>query len=583
MNRRCCLLLAALTLAPQSSCQESFNTTGDELFGGDFFGSGGMENPCIACPEGLPEGAVDTVVTIDGEDDTCANWINDGFISFLEGGTDYCYLSKAPIESACCPEQVKELADPCMICPNGITEGEDTALIDETTCGELESTSSTISAGGILCESYKLSAFTCCPADASFGSWLGESSNVTNPCNLCPNGVIDESALVMAPGDDPENASTCAESLPLYSSLEKESDQCLYSSTLVQQSCCPEEANPCEICPGGVSDGAVLPGDEGEEKLLCSEVVESGMFLPANSEVCESTKVVASFCCPGDVQQQANPCSICPNGVTIAEGGDFILGDEEEGEITCNMAVSLSNSVDKESELCSEISEAQLLCCPGDVPDAADPCPFCPGGISAAAGTIIPDSGGLTCERGIAFAKTVDKSNEMCSDIQMAQLTCCLGDVPAAADPCQFCPGGLTVEESTPVIGAPNGETCGMLLGFAAAFEEGDALCTQMKPAALLCCPGGSGAEDSTEDAMSEAGGTAPEAPSGETDTAVEEVDASSTGDSTEASTETETADPVEEPGTDPAESEPPSVGFALGSTQLLGSWAMAVSIAYLL
>jgi len=170
----------------------------------------------------------------------------------------------------------------------------------------------------------------------------------------------------------------------------------------------------------------------------------------------------------------------------------------------------------------------------------------------------------------------------MCSDIQMAQLTCCLGDVPAAADPCQFCPGGLTVEESTPVIGAPNGETCGMLLGFAAAFEEGDALCTQMKPAALLCCPGGSGAEDSTEDAMSEAGGTAPEAPS-ETDTAVEEVDASSTGDSTEASTETETADPVEEPGTDPAESEPPSVGFALGSTQLLGSWAMAVSIAYLL
>ena len=100
MNRRCCLLLAALTLAPQSSCQESFNTTGDELFGGDFFGSGGMENPCIACPEGLPEGEVDTVVTIDGEDDTCANWINDGFISFLEGGTDYCYLSKvrqAPI------------------------------------------------------------------------------------------------------------------------------------------------------------------------------------------------------------------------------------------------------------------------------------------------------------------------------------------------------------------------------------------------------------------------------------------------------------------------------------------------------
>ena len=188
-------------------------------------------------------------------------------------------------------------------------QGEDTALIDETTCGELESTSSTISAGGILCESYKLAAFTCCPADASFGSWLGESSNVTNPCNLCPNGVIDESALVMAPGDDPENASTCAESLPLYSSLEKESDQCLYSSTLVQQSCCPEEANPCEICPGGVSDGAVLPGDEGEEKLLCSEVVESGMFLPANSELCESTKVVASFCCPGDVQQQANPCS----------------------------------------------------------------------------------------------------------------------------------------------------------------------------------------------------------------------------------------------------------------------------------
>jgi len=378
MNRRCCLLLAALTLVPQSSCQESFNTTGDELFGGDFFGSGGMENPCIACPEGLPEGAVDTVVTIDGEDDTCANWINDGFISFLEGGTDYCYLSKAPIESACCPEQVKELADPCIICPNGFTEGEDTVAseIDETTCGELESTSSTISAGGILCESYKLAAFTCCPADASFGSWLGESSNVTNPCNLCPNGVIDESALVMAPGDDPENASTCAESLPLYSSLEKESDQCLYSSTLVQQSCCPEEANPCEICPGGVSDGAVLPGDEGEEKLLCSEVVESGMFLPANSEVCESTKVVASFCCPGDVQQQANPCSICPNGVTIAEGGDFILGDEEEDGLTCNMAVSLSNSVDKESELCSEISEAQLLCCPGDVPDAADPCPF---------------------------------------------------------------------------------------------------------------------------------------------------------------------------------------------------------------
>ena len=242
---------------------------------------------------------------------------------------------------------------------------------------------------------------------------------------------------------------------------------------------------------------------------------------------------------------------------------------------------------------------------------------FSPGGVSVDANTIIPDADGLSCDLGNTYAKTVDKSDEMCSEIQMAQYICCPDQVKVD-DPCQFCTGGLAVEESTPVIGAPNEETCGDLLGFAAVVEDGDAVCSQMKLAEGQCCPGGSGAEEvpaeqveevtveeatadaPTDGAVSEAGGTAPETPS-ETDTADEEADASSTGDSTEASTgdavdateatdpaveETETTDPAEEPGIDPVEDGPsvePPTGSAFDRAQLFGSCVMAISIAFLL
>jgi len=78
----------------QSSCQESSNSTDDGLFGlDDFFGSSsGTGSPCAACPEGLPEGAVDTVVSFEGEDSTCAEMVDGA--SFLEDGTDFCSLFK---------------------------------------------------------------------------------------------------------------------------------------------------------------------------------------------------------------------------------------------------------------------------------------------------------------------------------------------------------------------------------------------------------------------------------------------------------------------------------------------------------
>jgi len=549
------------------------NSTGDGLFGNDLFGSGGTGTPCAACPEGLPEGATDMIVSIEGENGTCADWIIGGSLIFFEDGTDFCNLMKAPIESVCCPEQIKELADPCIICPNGITEGEDSAAgVDESTCGELETTSSMISAGGILCETNKLAAYACCPADASSGSWFGESIEVTNPCTPCPNGAANESALVLYPGEEEEEeyALTCAVQLAQVSSLEEESDLCMFTRTIVQQSCCPEEANPCAICPGGVSDGAVIPGDEEEGETLCSEAVESVMFLDANSETCEMTKGFAAFCCPDDVQL-TNPCSICPNGITAVEGLDFKIGGESGEPMTCDLAVTLSNAFDKESEMCLGLSMTQLFCCPDDANAAADPCPFCPGGISADASAIIPDANGLSCSMGIAYAKMVEKSDKMCSDVQMAQFICCPDDFQGA-------PGetDTAVEEADASI--TGGSTEASTGGAPDAPSKTDTAVEEVDAA-------------STGDSTEATTGDAVEAPS-ETDSAVEEVDAASTGDSAEASTgdaaeETATADSTEEPGIDPVDDEQPSVepptDSAYGRTRLLGSCVMAVSIAYLL
>ena len=172
-----------------------------------------------------------------------------------------------------------------------------------------------ISAGGMLCDSYKLAAYACCPADApSDSSWLegfddGFITEVENPCTPCPNGAANESAIVLPPGTDADMAMSCADQLAQAAIFEEGSEMCMYMRPLAQISCCPEEANPCEICPSGVSDGAVIPGDDEEGGMICSEVVEYGMFMDANSESCEMSKYAQAYCCPDDIQAVENPCS----------------------------------------------------------------------------------------------------------------------------------------------------------------------------------------------------------------------------------------------------------------------------------
>ena len=83
------------------------------------------------------------------------------------------------------------------------------------------------------------------------------------------------------------------------------------------------------------------------------------------------------------IAQESNPCNICPDGVTIPEGNDWI--PYSNSNVTCAMIVQDALSFESGTDDCGwEEIRGKLECCPPT--EIANPCNLCPDGITNAAG-----------------------------------------------------------------------------------------------------------------------------------------------------------------------------------------------------
>ena len=102
--------------------------------------------------------------------------------------------------------------------------------------------------------------------------------------------------------------------------------------------------------------------------------------------------------------------------------------------------------------------------------------------------SFIVNSAGDTCEDLKNYAYGIEQVSNKCAEINYNfRVQCCPEDFD---DPCVFCPAGLTVD---PSISVPNsgGYDCGGLLDASRGINDSTGeVCTGLKLAEPLCCPG---------------------------------------------------------------------------------------------
>lgn len=198
-------------------------------------------------------------------------------------------------------------------------------------------------------------------------------------------------------------------------------------------------------------------------------------------------KRTEDLCCP---PQAENPCSFCA-GVVTADGSTPV-GDEADG-ITCFSLSSDALTVEEESEMCTEMKEAELTCCPAEAavsvvptPVPMDGCQVCVDGLTVLENTVIGQ--GRTCGGMIADALDQDPDSGVCRAMQQLQDTCC----PYAENPCVVCPDGITVADETEI--ETEEFTCGGLRSSALAIDATSETCAAIQLAETTCCPAVEGA-----------------------------------------------------------------------------------------
>ena len=186
-------------------------------------------NPCIICPNGVTAGYDDAApYATFGNNMTCAQAIDAA--KLYETGSRDCASSEA-YEIACCftvPEN--PAMNPCIICPDGITEGYDAyapwAVIgDPTTCAELIDAAKLHEAGSEDCALAEGDESSCCLTE------------IENPCIICPNGATVGDDYVPPGYEDYEL--TCADFIDVATLYETESSWCAVNREEYESLCCP--------------------------------------------------------------------------------------------------------------------------------------------------------------------------------------------------------------------------------------------------------------------------------------------------------------------------------------------------------
>ena len=191
--------------------------------------------PCTICADGITAEDNFALPSSDSNDPTtgCEYIVSLTAEAFIEGHEN-CEASKMN-ERYCCPDPNIQ---PCTICADGITAGEDFVLPgSDETCKMIvdQDLGFIVLEGDESCEMMKMNERYCCPKVQE------------NPCPFCPNGISVSGDLKPFDGDDV----TCKDIVDMISTVDADSDMCKGIPDL--NPCCPDDDVSTPSAPSEVS------------------------------------------------------------------------------------------------------------------------------------------------------------------------------------------------------------------------------------------------------------------------------------------------------------------------------------------
>jgi hypothetical protein len=177
------------------------------------------EDACIICPDGATVGG-DFVPYGNTSNSTCTSLIDS--ITLFETSSSFCGAQGEMFERDCCPSsgayEVTTTAayNPCNICPDGATAGNDFAPYSDSgnpmTCSELIYAAKSYEYDSDWCESREVDAAYCCPTEPE------------DPCAICPWGAFAGDDFIPRPLSG--SSKTCKEIIDFARLFESGSRQC---------------------------------------------------------------------------------------------------------------------------------------------------------------------------------------------------------------------------------------------------------------------------------------------------------------------------------------------------------------------
>jgi hypothetical protein len=234
------------------------------------------------------------------------------------------------------------------------------------------------------------------------------------------------------------------------------------------------------ICPSGATAGDDYVPYKFTDPITCKELIDNAKLFETGSFWCARYEEAGVYCCPTTPQ---NPCTLCPNGITVADDYDpYNDGD------TCSDELDYYANFDAESAACTVGwgAEIESRCCPTE---AINPCIICPDGATAGEEIVPYNNDDRTCMDHIEADLTVDAESEMCLvHAKNDEYYCCPSSTTEFDDYCNICPGGLTAGDD--FVPWSSSSSCKDLVQNAKIYENGSMSCNYYKGYELSCCPG---------------------------------------------------------------------------------------------
>jgi len=181
-----------------------------------------------------------------------------------------------------------EVDNPCIICPDGATAGDDYIPEYEgntATCSELIEGAKQFESGSDACGLYDIDVTNCCAPE------------MTSVCSFCPGGLSNPDLIL--PTDD---GVTCDMTLTYASSIAETDPDCT-TLILAEVLCCAPVPtvvdNTCVVCPGGATAGddyAPYADADGEfmvgDPSTCAELIDAAKQYETGSGMASLTLAV---------------------------------------------------------------------------------------------------------------------------------------------------------------------------------------------------------------------------------------------------------------------------------------------------